>query len=97
MKRLSRLRGYFIIAAVATAVSFAAAPAIADVACNSNGDCWHVSQRYTTYPSALGVTFYNDDWHAKHMHDTHYHWYDRNDDQGYYMHGEWHPFDRHHD
>src|SRR5262249_42532308 len=71
--------------------------ASADVVCTRDGDCWHVSQRYTTYPETLGVTFYNDDWRAEHMHDTHYHWYDRDDDHGFYIHGEWHAFDKDHD
>ncbi len=92
MKKLSYIRGFAAAATVAAA--FATIPAMADVACNSDGDCWHVSQRYTTYPTTLGVTFYDDDWRAQHMHDTHYHWYDRDDDHGYYIHGEWHAFDK---
>jgi hypothetical protein len=67
--------------------------ASADVACNRHGECWHVQERYTNYPHALGVHFYGDDWREAHRHDRHYHWLkDRDDDHGYYSHGRWHAF-----
>lgn len=83
-----------IAAVAATAIFVAAAPSKADVVCNSDGDCWHVAKHYTTYPASLGVTFYPDTWREEHVHDTHYHWYDRDDDSGYYLRGEWHAFER---
>ncbi len=68
--------------------------ASADIVCNRYGECWHVSQRYTTYPSSLGVVFYTDDWRTAHLKDVHYHWLaDQTDDHGYYMNGEWHRFE----
>lgn len=73
------------------ALSASAVPAAADIACNRWGDCWHVGQRYTTYPPALGVVFHDDDWRAHHWNHR-YHWYDRDEDHGYYDHGVWHPF-----
>lgn len=91
------MRAFFKKALVASALAGAAmaigVAASADVVCNSDGDCWHVAKRYTTYPSSLGVTFYPDTWREEHMHDTHYHWYDRDDDHGYYIRGQWHAFD----
>jgi len=68
--------------------------ASADIVCNRYDECWHVSQRYTTYPSTLGVVFYTDDWRAAHLKDARYHWLaDQNDDHGYYVNGEWHRFE----
>ena len=58
--------------------------ASADVACNSNGECWHTSQKYavTVYPPELGVQFYGDDWRKSHETDANYKWMkDRDDDQ----------------
>ena len=69
--------------------------ASADVACNSYGECWTTQQRYelNVYPPELGVQFYDNDWRKEHEKDEHYHWMkDRNDDHGYYSHGEWHSF-----
>jgi hypothetical protein len=67
--------------------------ASADIVCNRYDECWHVSQRYTTYPSTLGVVFYDDDWRTAHLKDVRYHWRDdQTDDHGYYMNGEWHTF-----
>jgi hypothetical protein len=76
------------IAATATVAS-------ADVACNAYGECWHTGSRYavTVYPPGLGIQFYGDDWRKAHEKDTHYHWMkNRDDDHGYYSHGEWHAF-----
>ena len=48
---------------------------------------------YTNYPTGLRVTFHDDDWYRNHQRDRHYHWrQDRDNDYGYYSHGEWHPF-----
>jgi hypothetical protein len=68
--------------------------ASADVVCTRYDECWHVTKRYTTYPTTLGVVFYADDWRTAHLKDTRYHWRDdQTDDQGYYMNGEWHRFE----
>ena len=82
-----------VVAAGATVATVTTASA--EVVCNSDGDCWHTSQRYTTYPTVLGVKFYSDDWQSTHRDDAHYHWRDDpKDDHGYYDHGEWHAFDK---
>ena len=84
-----------VLAAAATAAT--STSATAEIVCNRYGDCWHASQRYTTYPSVLGIQFYSDDWRAKHSDDSRYHWRDDpKDDHGYYERGEWHAFDEHH-
>lgn len=71
--------------------------AFADTVCNRDGDCWHTSQRYTNYPSTLGITFYDASWTNHHRHDAKYHWRDnQKDDHGYYDHGAWHAFNDNH-
>ena len=81
-------------AALGAGALFAGVPAaVADVACNSAGECWNTSHRYTEYPTNLGVQFYADDWRKSHEKDTHYHWMkDHDPDRGYYSGGEWHDF-----
>jgi hypothetical protein len=88
-----------VLAAVLAAGTIAATATIAsaDVACNSSGECWTTKQRYdvTIYPPEVGVQFYDNDWRKAHEHDTHYHWMkDRDDDRGYYSHGEWHAIQK---
>jgi hypothetical protein len=80
-----------IVAAGATIALSSAASA--EIVCNRDGDCWHTAQRYTEYPTTLGVQFYSDDWRDAHRADTHYHWRDDpKDDHGYYEGSEWHAF-----
>jgi hypothetical protein len=95
MYNVKNLLGTAALAAVLTAGTMAATTTVAsaDVVCNSYGECWHTGQRYTTYPSGLGVQFYNDDWGVSHRTDTQYHWLaEQKDDHGYYEHGTWHSF-----
>ena len=71
----------------------ALSPAHADVACNSSGECWHTSQRYTEYPAILGIQFHSDDWRKEHEQDLRYRWMpDHDPDRGYYSDGQWRPF-----
>jgi hypothetical protein len=95
MYSFKQLVGKGALAAILAAGAMGATTTIAsaDVACNSNGECWQTSQRYTTYPPALGVQFYADDWGVSHRSDTHYQWRaDPKDDHGYYDHGSWKHF-----
>jgi hypothetical protein len=67
--------------------------ASADVVCNSYGECWQTRERYDVkiYPPELGIQFYANDWRKSPETDPKYHWMkDRDDDHGYYSHGEWH-------
>jgi hypothetical protein len=96
MKNLKKTlaAGALIAAVSGGALALSATSASADVACNRYGECWRVTQRYTTYPSNLGVTFHDDAWREQNRHGR-YHWRkDRSDDQGYYSHGHWRRFDR---
>ncbi len=87
------VKGVLIATFAGSAVALAATAASADVACNRYGECWHVKDHYTNYPNGLRVTFHDDDWYRHHQRDRHFHWrQDRDDDHGYYSHGEWHPF-----
>jgi hypothetical protein len=82
-----------ILAACTIAVT--ATIASADVACNSYGECWKTRERYDVkiYPPEVGIQFYGDDWRKSHETDAKYKWMkDRDDDHGYYSHGEWHAF-----
>lgn len=92
--RLATTIGTYALAAAAAGAMFTAASlARADVACNNSGECWHTSQRYTEYPSSLGIRFYSDDWRKEHERDVRYRWMpDRDPDRGYYSEGEWRPF-----
>jgi hypothetical protein len=81
-----------LVAAGALAAS--ASAALADTVCNKWGECWHVHERYTTYPADAGITFYTDPdfdtWKAHHHHRL---FKDRDDDHGYYdEHGHWTAF-----
>jgi hypothetical protein len=87
--------GALAIGLAAGAMAITATIASADVACNGYGECWSTTQRYavTVYPPEIGIQFYDNDWRKAHERDEHYHWMkDRDDDRGYYSHGEWHPF-----
>jgi hypothetical protein len=92
MKSLLKLGMGAVVAAGAIAATSSAA--LADVACNKWGECWHVGERYTTYPGDIGVQFYSDtDWPAWKAHHHVKHWYeDRADDHGYWSHGKWVAF-----
>lgn len=93
LRNLLKTGAFAAILAAAATMSTAAS---ADTVCNRDGDCWQTSQRYTNYPSTLGVTFYNARWASSHRHDRKYHWREnQKDDHGYYDHGEWHTFDNH--
>jgi len=93
VKKNSLMSTLLAAGAVVGATAFLTSAASADVACNQYGDCWHVTKHYTLYPKDIGVTFYPDTWREEHMKDAHYRWYDRDDDSGYYIRGEWHAFD----
>jgi hypothetical protein len=68
-----------------------AQPAGSYVACNQDGACWRVHERYA-YGEAAPITYYNSDWYDAHQHDVHVHWLaDPANDRGYYEHdGRWH-------
>lgn len=48
----------------ASALAFTASGASAKIACNQEGDCWHVQVEHKYEPS-FGVKVYDDDWKWK--------------------------------
>ena len=78
--------------ALGCAVFFSAAPALAYVACNSNGDCWHTGSKTLDW-SAVTLKYHDDDWWDAHKADAQYHFHDtdaqHNWEQGYWNKGEW--------
>ncbi len=93
MRKLSlAAKGALFALAATGAFAVTSTPASADVACNRWGECWRVRDHYTTYPPNLGVIFHGDDWRRAHRR-GHWRWrHDRDDDHGYYSHGQWHRF-----
>jgi len=61
------------------------------VACNQDGECWRVHQRYA-YGADAPITYYNSAWYDAHQHDEHVRWLsDPENDRGYYVRdGSWH-------
>jgi hypothetical protein len=61
------------------------APASAFIACNREGDCWHVQDR-VRYPRAAGITIHPDNWHwGKRSHFR----FNEHDGHGYWRGGVW--------
>jgi hypothetical protein len=64
--------------------------ASADVACNREGDCWHVRERHNYRPE-FGVVVHPDSWRwADHEHDK-YRWREH-EGRGYWREGRWIEF-----
>jgi hypothetical protein len=61
------------------------------VACNQDGDCWRVHERYA-YGADAPITYYQSDWYDAHRSDEHVRWLaDPENDRGYYERdGSWH-------
>ena len=70
---------------IAIAAMLIAGPALADVACNDEGDCWHVKER-VTYPEGVRVHVHPDTWKWKET-DT-YRWREH-EGHGYWRGGVW--------
>lgn len=67
------------------------APASAHIVCNKWGDCWYTHTRYT-YPSEVGVTFYDDPWYFRQRWEPSgkYRWRgEYHESHGYYRDGVW--------
>jgi len=70
-----------------------AGPAAAYVSCNSEGDCWHVDERYTR--PEVHFDYHPDDWYF-HRHwdeDRDHHWRSEyREGRGYWRNGVWITF-----
>jgi hypothetical protein len=65
--------------------------ASARMVCNSDGDCWHVENRYNYRYPGTGYNRHNDDWyfHQQWNNDNREHYRDYHEDRGYYKGGVW--------
>ena len=78
-----------VIAGLAAAAGLAltASSASAYVACNADGDCWHVHHHgYYNYQPAWGITVHPDNW--RWGANDHYRWHDHAG-RGYWRNGAW--------
>ena len=72
----------------AALVGLSSMNASARIVCNSDGDCWHVQERYT-YPPSVQLKVYPDNWHWRDG--EHFAWKEHRG-RGYWEGGEWRPF-----
>ncbi len=74
--------------ACALALTFTTASA--EIACNREGDCWHVKDRHNYRPE-FGVTFHPDDWRWAEHERERYRWREH-EGRGYWHEGRWIEF-----
>jgi hypothetical protein len=68
------------------ALAFSASGALAYVACNDAGDCWHTD----SHVPGMHFTYHPDDWYFhRHWGDDRLHWHDWHDGHGYWRNGVW--------
>ena len=65
--------------------------ALAYVACNNAGECWHVDRR-PHYGPGLGIITHPDDWYFHQHWDANHRWHDYHDGRGYWRNGVWITF-----
>jgi hypothetical protein len=74
-------------AVVAAGIALSATSASAYVACNGEGECWHVHRHaYYNYRPAFGVVVHPDNW--RWSDGDHYRWHDHAG-RGYWRNGVW--------
>ncbi len=69
-----------------------AAPVMADIACNREGDCWHTDSRYNR--PGVRFDYHPDDWyfHRAWNDRDRMHWRGYHDGHGYWRNGVWITF-----
>ncbi|MEI9884994.1 MAG: hypothetical protein WDN08_00605 [Rhizomicrobium sp.] len=92
---MTKIRKLMTTGAVAAMLGIGALAATTTAAeartvCNRYGDCWRTTGRYS-YPSALGVRFYNDNYRWRNHYRNH-HWRGHRDGRGYWRNGLWITF-----
>lgn len=77
--------------ALGYAIFFEAAPALAYVACNHDGDCWQTGTK-VHYDGVL-LSFHDDSWWDARKNAPQYHWHDADAkhrwQHGYWRNGQW--------
>ena len=96
MKKFHAALGLGSLLAIAGAISLTPTIASAQpasetyIACNQFDECWRVHDRYTNYPTGVGIIIHQDNWRWG-RHD-HYRWRHDRDGRGYYRNGAWFNF-----
>lgn len=78
------------ILAAASALAVSAAPAFADVACNDEGDCWHVKEQHN-YKPEFKIQVHPEDWKWEEAEEKRHRWREH-DGRGYWRNGLWIEF-----
>lgn len=86
MKSLAKLAAAAVLGAGALALT--ATTAAAEIACNAEGECWHVRHHYDWHPE-WGVVIHPDGWVWGA--NDHYCWHEHHG-RGYWQHGVWITF-----
>ncbi|MEI9891858.1 MAG: hypothetical protein WDN45_16470 [Caulobacteraceae bacterium] len=90
------LKTILATAAVASCLGVAGAavtstPAMAYVACNRAGECWHTDRRFAA--PGIGLMFHDDAWRGRqHWGAGRWRWRDDHPGRGYYRNGVWITF-----
>ena len=74
----------------ACALTLTATAASAEIACNEDGDCWHIKKRHHYRPE-FGIVIHPDGWKWKSHDHRKYHWREH-DGRGYWRKGVWIQF-----
>ena len=86
MKTITKLASAALLGVAAAAI--AATSASAWIACNREGECWHVKDRYA-YRADYGIVIHRDNWRWREH--EHYVWHEH-EGRGYWHNGIWISF-----
>ena len=86
MKTITKLASAALLGVAAAAIT--ATSASAWIACNREGECWHVKDRYA-YRAEYGIVIHKDDWRWRDR--EHYVWREH-EGRGYWHNGLWISF-----
>lgn len=79
-----------VLFAAACALAASTTAASAEIACNSEGDCWHVKERHEYRPE-FNVQVHPDSWKWNENEGHKYRWREH-DGRGYWRNGVWVEF-----
>ena len=71
----------------ACALTLIPSPASAEIACNRQGDCWHVREVHHFRPE-FGITIHPDNWRWAEREHERYRWREH-EGRGYWREGRW--------
>lgn len=79
-----------VLAICTGALMLTAASASAEIACNREGDCWHIKERHA-YKPEFGVVVHPDHWRWEEKEARRYRWREH-EGRGYWRNGIWITF-----